>query len=73
MNIYIVKINSIKYKQFKTFEDAHKKVLSIIKNAPLSNIDILLEEYCEYGYSDSCCKLSKIYTYELGKENIYIL
>ena len=36
----------------------------IIKINPNSNIEIFSEEYCEYGHSDTCCKINLLCEYK---------
>ena len=72
MDIFVLKINNQKYKQFKTIEEAFVKVDKIKKDSPNSIIEIIHEEYCEYGHMDTCCKLYLLYKYEYGIENKYI-
>jgi hypothetical protein len=84
MEIYCIKIDGKKYKQYKTFEDAFidfekkinesqnfekkinesqdfKKKINEIHNL---EIKIILEEYCEYGYLDNCCKIDVLCEYK---------
>jgi hypothetical protein len=64
MEIYCLHINSKKYKQYKTYEEALLDTEKIIKNDPNLNLEIILEEYCEYGYLDTCCKTYLLYEYK---------
>jgi hypothetical protein len=74
MEIYCIKIDGKKYKQYKTFEDAfidfEKKInesQNFEKKINESNnleIKIILEEYCEYGYLDNCCKIDVLCEYK---------
>jgi len=66
MDIYSIHINGIKYKQFKNYEDAYKIIESIIIDSPKFLIEIILEQYCEFGYSDTSCKFFSLYKYDNG-------
>ena len=74
MEIYCIKIDGKKYKQYKTFEDAfidfEKKINESqnfekkINESQNLEIKIILEEYCEYGYLDNCCKIDVLCEYK---------
>lgn len=66
MNIYLINLNNIKYKQYKTYEDAYEDAKKLVNKFSDSKIEIKLEEYCEYGHSDSCCKLLDLFSYDNG-------
>lgn len=72
METFTLKINKQKYKQFKSLEEALLKAKKIKIDTPNSIIEIIHEEYCEYGHSDTCCKPFLLYKYENGIENKYI-
>lgn len=71
MNIYFINLNDKKFNQYKTYEEAYEIALKIISESPNSKIEIMLEEYCEFGHSDSCCKLYELFNYKNGKINKY--
>jgi hypothetical protein len=48
------------------------KIQKIIFDSPNSQIEILLEEFNEFGHSDSGCKFYLVYKYEFKKEKYYI-
>ena len=66
MEIYIININKKKFSQYKTYNEALDSMDSIIKSNPnfTSNIEIILEEFCEYGHSDTCCKIYLLCEYK---------
>lgn len=64
MKIFFINLNDKKYKQYKTFENALEDLNKLIVESPDSTIKIILEEYCEFGHSDSCCKFYDIVLYE---------
>lgn len=66
MNIYFINLDNKKYKQYKTYENAFIDVKKMISQFPTSTIEIILEEYCEFGHYESCCKLFILYKYENG-------
>ena len=75
MNIYFIKLDDKKYKQYKTYEESYKdfeKLISHLPNLPNLIIEIGLEEYCEFGHDDSCCKIYSLCKYENGIINKYI-
>lgn len=59
MEIYLINIDNKKYKQYKTYEKALEDMNMLIKSNqnPDSNIEIILEEFCDYGHSDTYCKI----------------
>ena len=57
MEIYLIEIDSIKFKQYKTYENALTDFESQIKINPNSNIKIILEDFCDYDNLDTCCKV----------------
>jgi hypothetical protein len=67
MNIFTLFINDVKHKQYKTMDDALKYCEEIIKNSSSKKLKIILEEFCEFGYSDSCCKIYELYEYSDNK------
>jgi hypothetical protein len=64
MKIYFINFNEKKYKQYKTYEEALNELNKLIIEYPDSKVKIVLEEYCEFGYSDSCCKFYDLFLYE---------
>ena len=72
MHIYILYLNKKKYKQYKNFELAYEKAEEIIKEFPEDNLEIILEDYCDYGYSDTSCKFYLLLNYVNRKINKYI-
>lgn len=56
MEIYSINIDKKKYKQYRTYEEAIEDMNLLVKLNSNSNIEIILEEFCEYGYLDTCCK-----------------
>ena len=65
MNIFSAFINGVKLKQFKTFKDA----VDSIQEYKINNnkIEIILEEFNDYGHSDSKCNFYLLYLYENNK------
>lgn len=65
MDIYILYINEHKYKKYKTEKEALDDIVSVkeenVKNNLRIYIKLIHEEYCDYGYSDSKCKIDIIY------------
>ena len=72
MNIYFINLDNKKYKQYKTYEKSYEDFEKLINQMPNSIIKICLEEYCEFGHSDSCCKIYNLCEYENGIINKYI-
>ena len=64
MEIYSINIDNKKYKQYKRYEEALDDTEKLIKTNPSLNLEIILEEFCEFGYSDTCCKLYLLYEYK---------
>lgn len=64
MKIYSINIDGKKYKQYKTYTEAHIDMNSLIKLNAQSTIKIFLEDFCDYGYSDACCKMCVLCEYE---------
>ena len=64
MEIYSININKKKFLQYKTYEESLIEMDKIIKINPNSNIEIFSEEYCEYGHSDTCCKINLLCEYK---------
>ncbi len=64
MEIYIINKDMKKYKQYKTYEEALVDIEKLIKIDPKSNLEIILEEYCEYGNLDTCCKIYLLFEYK---------
>lgn len=64
MEIYLININNKKYKQYKTYEEALEDVYFLINSNPNINVEIILEEYCEYGNLDTCCKIKLLCEYK---------
>ena len=58
MNIFTAYINDIKFKQFKTLKDAINDIEIYKKD---NKIEIILEEYNEFGHSDSKCNFFIIF------------
>lgn len=70
MNIFSAYINDVKLKQFKTFTDAVNSIQEYkIKN---NKIEIILEEFNDYGHSDTKCNFYTLYLYENNKIEKYI-
>lgn len=57
MEIYSINVDKKKYKQYKTYEKAFEDMNCLINSKPDSNIEIILEDFCEYGHLDTCCKI----------------
>ena len=72
MNIYFIELDNKKYKQYKTYEEAYSDFEKLILKPQNTIIKIKLEEFCEYGHSDSCCKMYNLCKYENGIINKYI-
>lgn len=68
MEIYLIKIDGKKFKQYKTYKDALMDIELQIKINPNSNIEIILEDFCDYGNIDTCCKIYLLCEY---KNNIF--
>jgi hypothetical protein len=64
MNIYFITVNKKKYAQYKTYEKSYEEFEKLILENPNSLIEIGLEEYCEFGHLDSCCKTYNLCKYE---------
>lgn len=63
MEIYSIEINRKTFAQYKTYEDALTVMNKLIKENPNSNIKIILEDFCEYGHMDTCCKINLLCEY----------
>lgn len=72
MEIYSIEINGKRFKQFKKFEEAYDKVITMCSDSPDSKIEIILEEFCDYGHFDTCCKTYTLFKFDCGKINKYI-
>ena len=72
MNIYLIKLDNKIYKRYKTYEDSYNDFEKILSELPDSKIEIELEEYCEFGHSESSCKVYSLCKYENGLINKYI-
>lgn len=72
MNIYLINLDNKKHKQYKTYEEALIDFEKLISQFTNSQIEIILEEFCEFGHSDSCCKLYKLVNYDNGNINKYL-
>ena len=72
MEIYSIHINKKKFKHYKSYEDAYKIIDEIILENPILLIEIILEQYCEFGYADTSCKFYLLYKYDNGNINKYI-
>ena len=72
MEIYSIEINGKRFKQFNKFEVAYEKVNLMCLNFPDSKIEIMLEQFCEYGHSDTGCKTYLLFEFNNGKTNKYI-
>ena len=57
MEIYSINIDKKKYKQYKTYEEAIEDMNLLMVSYPNSNIEMIIEEFCEYGHLDTCCKI----------------
>lgn len=64
MEIYYIEINGKRFKQFKQYNDAFDIVKIMVLESPNLKIKIILEEFCDFGYLDTCCK-----TYTLFESN----
>ena len=64
MEIYSINVNNKKYKQYKTYDEALVDIELLIKINTNSDIEIILEEFCEYGYMETCCKIYLLYEYK---------
>lgn len=64
MKIYLINFDGKKYKQYKTYEQSLEDLNKLILEYPNSNVKIILEEYDEFGHSDSCCKFYDLCLYE---------
>ena len=67
MKIYFIYFNNKKYKQYKTYKEALDELNKLIKESPKSTVKIMLEEYSEFGHSETCCKLYDLFLYEDGE------
>jgi hypothetical protein len=56
MEIYFIEINGNRFRNFKKYEEAYELVIRMILDSPNSKIKIILEEFCDFGHSDSGCK-----------------
>ena len=72
MEIYLIDIDGKKYSQYKTYENAKKDLEILYCKYPNSNIKILVEEYCDNGAQDFCCKIYTLCEYKNLKVNEYI-
>lgn len=72
MEIYSINIDEKKFKQYKTFEDALIDFDLQIKINPNSNIEIILEDFCDYGNLDTCCKIYVLREYKNNKLKKYL-
>jgi hypothetical protein len=64
MEIYSINIDGTKYKQYKTYTDALVDMDMLIKTNTNSTIKIFLEEFCDYGHLETCCKLDMLCEYK---------
>lgn len=67
MEIYSINIDGKKFKQYKTYNDALLDFELQIKINPDSNIKIILEDFCDYGNLDTCCKIYILCEYNILK------
>lgn len=72
MEIYLILINGKKIKQYKTYEIALEDFNLQIELNPNSNIEIFLEDYCDYGNLDTCCKINILCEYKNFKIKKYL-
>ncbi len=72
MEIYYINLDSQKHKQYKTYKEALLDVEKLIKINPNLNLEIFLEEYCEYGNLETCCKTYLLYEYKNLIEKKYL-
>lgn len=72
MEIYSINIDGKKYKQYKTYDDALLDIELQIKINPNSNMEIILEDFCDYGNLDTCCKIYILYEYKNNKFKKYL-
>lgn len=57
MEIYLLNIDNKKIGQYKTYKEAEIQMNYEIKNNLNSTIEIILEDYCDNGNYDTCCKI----------------
>ena len=72
MEIYFIKLDKIKYKKYKTYEESYEDFEKLILQLPNSIVEICLEEYCEFGHLDSRCKIYNLCKYDGVIINKYI-
>lgn len=64
MEIYSINIDGKKYKQYKNYEDAESDMNKLIELNKNSHIEIILEDFCDYGHFDYCCKIYLLCEYK---------
>lgn len=64
MEIYLINIDGKKYSQYKTYENALREMENQIKLNPNSVIQMILEDFCDYGNLDTCCKIHILHEYK---------
>ena len=64
MEIYSINIDGKKFKQYKTYYDALIDIEMQIKINSDSNIELILEDFCDYGNFDTCCKIYLLCEYK---------
>lgn len=72
MELYLIYIDDKKHSQCKNYEISIERVEKLIEENPSSCIKILLEEFCEFGHSDTCSKLHLLYEYKNNVVKKYI-
>lgn len=72
MEIYSLNINKKKFKQYKTYEDALVDMDFQILDNPNSNIELYLEDFCDYDNYDTCCKIYLLCEYKDMKIKKYL-
>lgn len=66
MQIYFINLDGNKHCQYKTYSEAHLEAKKLIEQFSNSKIEIKVEEYCEYGHCDNCCKIYELFVYDNG-------
>jgi len=64
MEIYSININKKKTFQYKTYDEAFIEMEKIIKTNQNYTIEIILEEFGEYGCLDTCCNIYLLCEYK---------
>lgn len=72
MDFYLILVDNKKQSKHKSLEDSLKQFEILTNEFPQSSIQIMLEQFCEFGYSDTCAKIYLVYDYKNGIINKYI-